>query len=206
MQPPPSTEKIRILIVEDDSVDAKAITRALTAKDPSLQLEVATSVTRARAKLAEGSYAAVIIDYELGDGTGLDLLAAIGDTPAIMLTGSGSVRVAARALRLRVSDYLIKDAYRNYLKKLPEVLTSALAERARLIGERGEKLARLDALLADVLDQAAASLEAIPETSAARARVEQVVESSKRAAELCQQLIALNVAPRGEPADPARDP
>jgi DNA-binding NtrC family response regulator len=197
---------VHILLVEDDWVDAKAITRALGPKGPSLHLETVTSVAAARARLAERSYDVVILDYELGDGTGLDLLPLVGETPTIVLTGSGSVRVAARALRLRASDYLIKDAYRNYLKKLPDVIASAVTGRMQGRHERGPKLADLHLLLADILVNAAASLHDIPATSAARARLERIVQSAQRADDLCKQLLARGRSQSGPSPDPTHDP
>ena len=39
-----------------------------------------------------------------------EILAELQDTPAIIVTGSGSEAVAAQAMRLGAYDYLIKDA------------------------------------------------------------------------------------------------
>lgn len=196
---------VHILLVEDDAVDARAITRALGAKDPAFQIETVASVAHARARLIEQSYDLVILDYELGDGTGLDLLPAVGETPVIVLTGAGSVRIAARALRMRASDYLIKDAYRNYLKKLPDMIAGAIAARMKELRARGPKLADLGVLLADILDNATASLKDIPDTSPARARLERVVRSGQQADDLCKQLIAQGRTKSGPPPGPPPD-
>src|SRR4029079_18164548 len=123
---PPEGKLVRVLLVEDDWIDAKAITRAVSAKALSYAIDAATSVARARDKLAHGSYDIVILDNELGDGSGLDLLPAIGDTPAIVLTGSGSERVAAKAMLLGAGGYLVKDPARNYLGKLPDVVDGVI--------------------------------------------------------------------------------
>lgn len=45
----------------------------------------------------------------MGDGTGLELLSEVLDTPAIIITGCGSEEVAVDAMRLGASDYIIKD-------------------------------------------------------------------------------------------------
>ena len=196
---------VHILLVEDDSVDAKAITQALAAKDPTFQIETVVSVATARARLTEQSYDLVILDYDLGDGTGLDLLPLVGETPAILLTGAGSVRIAAQALRMRASNYLIKDAYHNYLKKLPGMIVSAIAARMQEIRARGPRLADLGVLIADIVDNATASLQDIPATSAARARLERVVRSGQRADDLCQRLLAQGPLKSAPPSGPPHD-
>ena len=196
---------VHILLVEDDSVDAKAITQALAAKDPTFQIETVVSVATARARLTEQSYDLVILDYDLGDGTGLDLLPLVGESPVILLTGAGSVRIAAQVLRMRASNYLIKDAYHNYLKKLPGMIVSAIAARMQEIRARGPRLADLGVLIADIVDNATASLQDIPATSAARARLERVVRSGQRADDLCQRLLAQGRPKSAPPPGPTHD-
>jgi DNA-binding NtrC family response regulator len=196
---------VHILLVEDDSGDAKAITQALAAKDPAFQIETVVSAATARARLTEQSYDMVILDYDLGDGTGLDLLPLVGETPAILLTGAGSVRIAAQALRMKASNYLIKDAYHNYLKKLPGMIVSAIAARMQEIRARGPRLADLGVLIADIVDNATASLKDIPATSAARARLERVVRSGQRADDLCQRLLAQGPPKSAPPSGPPHD-
>lgn len=196
---------VHILLVEDDSGDAKAITQALAAKDPAFQIETVVSVATARARLTEQSYDMVILDYDLGDGTGLDLLPLVGESPVILLTGAGSVRIAAQALRMRASNYLIKDAYHNYLKKLPGMIVSAIAARMQEIRARGPRLADLGVLIADIVDNATASLQDIPATSAARARLERVVRSGQRADDLCQRLLAQGPLKSAPPSGPPHD-
>jgi diguanylate cyclase len=184
----PEGKQVRVLLVEDDWVDAKAITRAVSAKALSYTIDGATSIARARAKLAAGSYDVVILDNELSDGSGLDLLPAIGDTPAIVLTGSGSERVAAKALRLGADDYLVKDPARNYLGKLPDVVEGVITRRSPSRRELREQLLALEGLLAGILADAGAALADLPAASVAREPIERVVGSGRRAADLVGQL------------------
>ncbi len=185
---PPEGKLVRVLLVEDDWIDAKAITRAVSAKALSYAIDAATSVQRARDKLANGSYDIVILDNELGDGSGLDLLPVIGDTPAIVLTGSGSERLAAKALRLGAGDYLVKDPARNYLGKLPDVVQGVIARRSPGAGELRKHMAALEQVLGSILDDAGAALKELPAASPARERIERVVGAGRRAIELLGQL------------------
>lgn len=87
----------------------------------------------------------VVVDFELPDGQGLDVLAQLErqqpGLPTILMTGYGSEGVAARALRLGALGYLIKPF------TIEEMLSSV--ERALDVGKlRREKIqlsARLDA-------------------------------------------------------------
>jgi signal transduction histidine kinase len=59
-----------------------------------------------------GAFNAILLDYQLGDIDGVDLLERIRaggtTTPAIVLTSHGSELLAARALRAQADDYLAK--------------------------------------------------------------------------------------------------
>lgn len=81
----------------------------------------------------------VIVDFELPDGKGLDVLEALNHrppvTPSILMTGYGSEGVAARALRLGALGYLIKPF------TVEEVLSSI--ERALSIGRMQQERATL---------------------------------------------------------------
>ena len=54
----------------------------------------------------------VLLDHQLPDGTGIDLLPRLlarPDAPSvIMVTGEGSEELAANAMRLGAEDYLVK--------------------------------------------------------------------------------------------------
>ncbi|MFB3917106.1 MAG: PAS domain S-box protein [Terriglobales bacterium] len=107
-------QKLHLLIVEDDADDFLLLQHMLWAIMPesSVQLHHATSMAGALAQMQETAYDLLIIDYMLGDGTGLDLLRQAKlrnlDAPAIFLTGHGNEDVAVEAMKAGAADYLLK--------------------------------------------------------------------------------------------------
>ncbi|EKD36455.1 MAG: two component system histidine kinase, partial [uncultured bacterium] len=84
------------------------------------------SVAEAAAVLGAATFDIVIVDYSLGDGTALDVLALVEGLPVVVATGTGNEAVAVNALKAGAYDYLIKDLDRNYLKIMPMTIENAL--------------------------------------------------------------------------------
>src|SRR5690349_3917091 len=122
-------DSVHILLVDDDAVDRKAIERYVKEQQLAYRLVQTASVAEARAQLARARFDVAILDYLLQDGTGLDILVELHDTPAIILTGSGREAIAAQAMRLGAYDYLIKDTDRDYLAMLPATVLNALERK-----------------------------------------------------------------------------
>ncbi len=122
--------KIHILLVDDDDIDLEATRRHIRKERLPYELDTAGSESEALAKLREGGFDVVLLDYDLGTATGFDLLPHVGDSPAIFVTGSGNEEIAVEALRKGASDYLIKDPDRNYLTVLPLTITNVLERRS----------------------------------------------------------------------------
>jgi signal transduction histidine kinase len=116
----------RILLVDDDRADCLAISRFLGKRPQSYTLQIASSLEEARQRFRAEPFDVVILDYMLGDGTGLEMLAEIGEVPAVLLTGYADEENAARALQQGAYDYLVKDADSKYLLMLPVTIDNAL--------------------------------------------------------------------------------
>ena len=123
-------DALRVLLVDDDQVDRMAIERFAREHSLPFVLEMAKSTSDARQRLKSETFDVVILDYLLGDGTGLELIPELGDTPSIIVTGSGNELVAAEALRIGAFDYLIKDSDGDYLRMLAATVSNAI-ERGR---------------------------------------------------------------------------
>ena len=119
-------DRTRILLVEDDKIDQMAFERLVKRENLPYDYQIAGSVAEAREALAREQFDAALVDYILGDGTGLDLLDEIAGTPTVMLTGSGDEKIAVQAMKAGAHDYLIKDPEGNYLTILSTTVKSVM--------------------------------------------------------------------------------
>jgi DNA-binding NtrC family response regulator len=142
---PTVLKAVSILVVEDDSM----LRRQLTANLERFGADVAAadSVAATREHLRSGQFDFVLLDVNLPDGLGTDLLREKAFPPAtaiIVMTANGGVANAVEAMRLGATDYLVKPFDAG---ELPLVI--ARAQRAR-------KSARLDEQQRDDTSKAAA--------------------------------------------------
>ena len=119
----------KILLVEDDQVDQMGFKRLVKSENLSYLYTIADSVLEARDILSRRQFDIVVSDYLLGDGTAFDIFDAAGDTPFVLITGSGNELVAVQAMKKGVYDYLIKDPNQNYLQILPLTIEKALKHK-----------------------------------------------------------------------------
>jgi PAS domain S-box-containing protein len=120
------TDPIRILLIEDDTVDQLAFKRHLEREKLPYHYEVVQSMKDALAALKRQVFDIIVSDYNLGDGTALDVCEAAKGIPLIVITGAGNEEIAVKALKSGAYDYIIKDADRNYLKVLPLTVEKAV--------------------------------------------------------------------------------
>jgi len=111
----------RVLIVDDDHTIARLVVHVVR----SLGFGLATHVTTGREGLeAMDGADIVLLDHQLPDASGLDILEAVRARPnppaVIVITAHGNESLAAAALRLGADDYLAKD--HSLLEMLPQVL------------------------------------------------------------------------------------
>jgi PAS domain S-box-containing protein len=116
----------RILLIDDDRVDRMSIMRHVKTQGLPYDVQEAGSLVEAFRHLRESTFDVVLLDYMLGDGSGLELLKEMGKTPAIVLTGAGNEQVAVQAMREGAYDYLIKDVDRFYLTVLPTTIENVV--------------------------------------------------------------------------------
>ena len=146
---------IRVLLIEDDLIDELATLRVIDREKLPYAVQVARSLARATETLQTQTFDVILADYQLGDGTSFDLMDAFADQLVIFITGAWDPTAAARALRLGVHDYLIKDLEGHYLKLLHYRIETALRQR-RLADQLRNSEARLQA----ILDNAPVSISA----------------------------------------------
>jgi PAS domain S-box-containing protein len=104
---------LHILLVEDDEDDA-VLARSALREIPGVryQLEWASTFEAARPRLLNSEFDAALIDFRLGERTGLELIhdaiAAGSRTAMILLTGQGERELDIDALGAGASDFLNK--------------------------------------------------------------------------------------------------
>jgi len=120
------TERIKILLVEDNKVDQMAFERFIKREKLPYDYAVSRSVAEAEAVLATERFDVLVIDYLLGDGTMFDLFGEAGEVPIVVITGNGSEHIAVKAMKAGATDYLIKDQEGKYLTVLPVTVENAI--------------------------------------------------------------------------------
>ena len=101
-----------LLIVDDDKPFLARLARAMEGR--GFKVETADSVEEAVARARANPPAYAVVDMRLGDGNGLDVVAAIrekrADARTIILTGYGNIATAVAAVKSGAIDYLSKPA------------------------------------------------------------------------------------------------
>lgn len=207
----------RLLAIEDDAAAARLVARVLEVHGYG-DLKVVGTVA---AGLAAAPYADIILlDHQLPDGNGLDILEALRAAPSkpsvIVVTAHGDEQLAAQALRLGAEDYLVKDG--SLASLLPEVvervrrgraLTSALAaaERDLMRAERlaavGEMTVTLHHEINNPLMAATAAVDFLqhgsdPLTEVQRRELHEVQQALERIRLIVQRVGGLTAAPSRE--------
>lgn len=121
---------VRVLHVEDDRALAEAVAAHL-GRARGWHVEHLATFAEAEARLTGDRFDAVILDRELPDGNGLDLLRVVRmhapGTPVLLLTGRGDASTAMSAFALGALDYIQKG---GDLQDLSERLDALLARSA----------------------------------------------------------------------------
>jgi DNA-binding NtrC family response regulator len=129
------------LIVEDDPDVAETMAALIAAE--GFTATTARSLRDARRQLATRVPDLVLLDLQLPDGQGLELLKdteQLANTEVVLVTGHASIETSIQALRLGVADYLVKPFN---IKQLQGIL-SRLMQPSALKAELDDLRAELD--------------------------------------------------------------
>ena len=122
----------RALIVDDDLEVLQVLAEFV--KRAGFVASVASTIVQAREEMAANPPDILLVDLQLPDGSGLDLLDGLdasADPEVVLITGNASVETAVDALRRGVTDYLTKPVDFARLKM-------ALANLARALQMKGQ--------------------------------------------------------------------
>jgi len=123
---------LKVLYAEQDLNEIELTRQHFIAHAPHIQLEIVRTLEEVLLRLpSEASsveFDALMLDYRLHSLNALDVLKELRQVrglvlPIVLVTGHGDEEVAAQALRLGASDYVVKST--GYLFQLPSVLENA---------------------------------------------------------------------------------
>ncbi|MFN4249964.1 response regulator [Deinococcus sp.] len=154
--PLPAARPLRVLIVEDSEEDAWTYQHLLRRAAPQVQCEVVSVGADAVERLRRDPPDCVLLDFNLPDMTGLEVLTEARPACAVvMLTGVGDEQVAVQALNAGAQDYVVKSTLSGpgLLRDLERAI-----EKYRLQRELTVSRERMQAALGSV-DDALLSLD-----------------------------------------------
>lgn len=110
---PTTSREIRIAIIDDDEDDFFIIADYLKAIEGNkFTIDWCNNYKEALQKIRAREYHIYLVDYRLGNHTGLELLQEISgdelDDPVVLLTGKGNKDIDVKAMQSGATDYLIK--------------------------------------------------------------------------------------------------
>lgn len=111
----PKSRPIRILLVEDNSADARLVAERLRVKEKELfEVEHRDHLYRALARLEGGGIDIILSDLHLPDGWGVDIIRQLRQRaptiPIVVLTGTyQDEELAMECLQAGAQDYLLKE-------------------------------------------------------------------------------------------------
>jgi signal transduction histidine kinase len=139
---PEGSKDVYVLLVEDDRDDFYLTQDMLQRIERERYWVVwAGSYDRAKLELHERQFDVALVDYRIGERTGLDFISEVGPryprTPMILLTGLADPDIDFAAEKAGAADYLVKDS-----------LTEALLDRSiRYARQSAQRRALLDSVL-----------------------------------------------------------
>ena len=185
------------LIVDDDSTFQEGLAQVVERE--GFSAATAATLADARAELARAVPDAVLLDLNLPDGSGMELLEELSGSGApevILMTGQASVETAVDALRRGAADYLTKPVDFARIKQVLASLTrtrelkqeiGTLRGELRRLGRFGPLIGSSEAMqrLYDLLPRIAAadaSVLVLGETGTGKDLVAQAIHSMSRRA------------------------
>lgn len=207
---PTSAPVLRVLLVEDNPLDRLRIEAALRRLHPGVRLVAAEGLREARQKLQEQQHDIALVDWELPDGTGAELLPAAlrldPPLPIVLLT-RGDVPASDRTVAAGAQDFLpkrcieegetLRRALRNALDRARWLRDDVARRQVASDQERWAALSRLAGGVAHDLNNALAvvraGLDLLEAAGPRRPDEQEALEESQaavaEAARRCRQLL-----------------
>jgi DNA-binding NtrC family response regulator len=122
---------IKVVIIDDEEAHLELIKQAIGRELPLASVDWFEEARACLERLDEISPDVIITDYLMVGMDGLEFLQALNrdnrDIPVIMITGYGDQNIAVQAMKLGVSDYLVKIP--GFHALLPSVIKKVFCEQ-----------------------------------------------------------------------------
>ncbi len=208
----PDLDAIRILIVDDDPQARSLIEIALADARFQHELDVAPTVRSGLERIRKNEHDLYLIDQELPDGTGVDLItearARGAHKPFILMTGHGSLALDEDASRAGASDYVEQQMVAAQLERAIRYAMRTW-QATRLLHDRDEQLRhaqKMEAigrlaggvahdfnnLLTAIIGYTDLITEHLDESNATHRDVTEIRKAADRGAALTRQLLAFS--------------
>jgi len=136
-------ESVRILLVDDDPQAASLIDIALAEAPFAHRVDVAPTLADGLARIAQDDHDIYLIDQQLPDGTGIDLIqrahASPASKPFILMTAFGSDDIDEAASRAGAVDYVEKHMVPSQLERAIRYALRSW-QAVRVLHDREEQL------------------------------------------------------------------
>jgi len=125
----------KLLIIEDDAALSQML--SFHFEDEGFSVVCADCLTAAKQQLSQQSFDLILLDQQLPDGTGIEMLQELPDlaanTDVIMMTGLHDLELAIEAIKLGATDFIHKpinsDALQHSVERILE--TRRLAQKVK---------------------------------------------------------------------------
>lgn len=154
-----SSPAIKVLLIQDNAEYANALRETLSQeKNPSFDVESANELRTGLEHFSKGKIDAVLMDLDLPDSQGLDVLekvhAKAADVPIIVMTTLADELLALKALRRGAQEYLVKgEVHGKMLSRVIRYAIERMHVEKRVMAEKthAENLAKeLDRVLKEL--------------------------------------------------------
>ena len=115
-----NSDTVKVLLIEDNPEHASFLRHLLNLSEAAnFRLEHVETLAIGIERLKQGDIGLIILDLSLGDSNGIETfiltMAAGGDVPIVVLSGSNDVNLAIETVQLGAQDYLVKGHVDNQL-------------------------------------------------------------------------------------------
>lgn len=131
----------QILYIEDDAAMRKMFSMVEATLLKPYKFTYAETLAAATHELKNNpkKYTAIVSDYHLPDGEAKDLFPLPVDLPVIVLTATYDISLAVSLMKLGFDDFLVKDKDMQFLKLIPEKITSVIEKKTAEIEAAQQK-------------------------------------------------------------------